>query len=268
MISIIVITKNEEERIEACLESIKWADEIIVIDNGSTDKTKEIVKKYTDKIFDFVGQNFASLRNQALDKVSSDWVLYVDADERVLAPLKEEINFLVKQSENTAYAISRKNIIFGSEQKYGPFWPDWVIRLFKRDNLESWTGDVHEQPVFNGKLGYTKNSLLHLTHRNLDQIMLKSLSWSKIDANLRLASNHPNMSSWRFLRILFSELFYQGIVRKGFFSGTIAIMDCLLQTFSMVMTYIRLWEMQQPESLDEKYKLLDQKLIESGFKFD
>jgi len=267
MITVIVIAKNEEERIEACLESVKWADEIIVCDNGSTDKTLDLAKKYTNKIVIFNKEDFAAWRNKATEQASGDWILYIDPDERVLASLKEEILELVKKGEKSAYAISRRNIIFGREVKYGPFWPDWVIRLIKKDELQEWVGKVHEYPKFKGKLGYTKNSLLHLTHRGVDQIVLKSLEWSKIDANLRLEAGHPKMSGWRFLRIFITEIFNQGIKRGGFFNGTIGIMDSLLQVFSMYMTYIRLWELQQGKPLEKTYEELDKKLITENFKY-
>lgn len=156
MLSIIIITKDEEGRIKACLESVKWAEEIIIIDNGSTDNTLEVAKKYTDKIFQAEKEDFASIRNLGVEKSKGDWILFVDADERVLESLKNEIAEIIGTNNFSAYAISRKNIIFGKEEKYGPFWPDWVIRLLKREDFEEWTGLVHEQPRFKGKLGYTK----------------------------------------------------------------------------------------------------------------
>ena len=266
MLSVIVITKNEEDRIKACLESVKWADEIIVVDNGSQDHTIDLAKKYTDKILTSKDQDFATIRNKAIDKASGEWVLYVDADERVLESLREEIEALIKRAKFSAYAISRKNIVFGKEVNYGPFWPDWVIRLLKKEDFEIWVGKVHEYPKFSGKLGYTKNSLIHLTHRNLDQIVLKSLEWSKIDAKLRIDANHPKMSGWRFLRILFSEMLNQGILRGGFFNGTIGVMDAVLQTFSMFITYVRLWQLQQGKPLGEIYDDIDKKLIDNNFK--
>lgn len=265
MISVIVITKNEEDRIKACLESVKWVDEIVVVDNGSKDDTLKIAKNYTNKIFEVNLQDFASIRNLAMQKTSGDWVLFVDADERILEPLKKEIEIMVTLSDYSAYAISRKNIIFGTEVKYGPFWPDWVIRLLKRSDFEEWVGKVHEYPKFRGKLGYSKNSLLHLTHRNIDQIVLKSLEWSKIDAKLRFDSKHPRMSGWRFLRIFAGEIFNQGILRKGFFNGTVGIMDSILQAFSLYITYVRLWQLQQSEDLNRVYDNLDKRLIENKF---
>lgn len=268
MISAIVITKNEEERIKVCLESLKWTDEIIVVDSKSSDSTLDIAKKYTEKIYNMDTEDFAKKRNLGAEKAVGDWLLYIDADERVLVPLKEEIETLIKTDEFAAFAISRRNIVFGEEQKYGPFWPDWVIRLIRKENLKGWVGKIHEYAKIDGKLGYTKNSLLHLTHRGIDHIVTKSLEWSKIDAPLRLEANHPKMEGWRFLRIFFGELFYQGIKRKGFFSGTIGIMDSILQTFSLFITYVRLWQLQQNESLDEIYEDIDAKLLESNFNLD
>jgi glycosyltransferase involved in cell wall biosynthesis len=267
MLSVIVLTKNEEDRIKACLESVKWADEIIVVDSGSTDKTIEIIGKYTDKIIKSADNDFSERRNQGAKSSSGEWILYVDADERVLEPLKEEIKGIMQSSSASAYAVSRKNIVFGKEVSYGPFWPDWVIRLIKKEDFESWIGKVHEYPKFKGNLGYTKNSLLHLTHRGVDHIVLKSLEWSKIDAQLRMDAHHPQMSGWRFLRIFLSEIFNQGFKRRGFFSGDIGIMDSLLQVFSMFITYIRLWEMQQKKPLNERYDEMDKTLIENNLKY-
>lgn len=267
MLSAVVLTKNEEDRIKVCLESVKWADEIVVVDNGSKDNTLEIAKIYTDKIFKVNLQDFAAWRNFAAEKVSGDWMLFVDPDERVLEPLKKEIAGMINVSDFSAYALSRRNIIFGTEVKYGPFWPDWVIRLLKRKDFEGWVGKVHEYPKFKGKLGYTKNSLLHLTHRDIDQIVLKSLEWSKIDAKLRLEANHPKMSGIRFLRIFITEFLNQGIKRGGFFGGTVGVMDSILQAFSLFMTYVRLWQMQQSKPLREVYGDIDKKLIEDNFKY-
>lgn len=267
MLSIIIISKNEEERIKACLESVKWADEIVVLDNGSKDETLEIAKKYTERIFEYNDLDFASIRNEGMKKAKGSWVLYVDSDERVLSTLKQEIESLIKSNQYSAYAISRRNIILGKEVSYGPYKKDWVVRLFKRHDFDRWQGKVHESAYFKGELGYTKNSLLHLTHRNIDQIVLKSLEWSKIDAKLRYDSNHPKMSAWRFLRILFGEIFNQGIKRGGFFNGTVGVIDSILQTFSLFITYIRLWQMQQEKPIDKFYDDLDKKLIEDDFKY-
>lgn len=266
MIAAIVLTKNEEEQLPACLESLKWVDEIIVIDSNSQDKTVEIAKQYGAKVYEREFDNYVNQKNWAAEKAQGEWVFYIDADERVLEPLKNELLDITKSTDCNAYALSRRNIILGKEERYGPFWPDWVIRLVKREDFVKWVGEVHEHIEFEGKLGYTKNSLLHLTHRNVDQIIAKNLHWSKIDAKLRFEAHHPPMSGWRFLRILFTETWFQGVIRRGFFSGTRGVIDSLLQVFSLLTTYIRLWEMQQPQSLDKTYRDIDKQLIENGFR--
>ena len=190
-----------------------------------------------------------------------------DCGGRVLKPLREEVEEITQKGDKSAYAVSRRNIIFGQEVNYGPYKDDWMVRLFKRDKFKAWVGKVHEYGTFEGNLGYTKNSLLHLTHRNIDHFILKSLEWSKIDAKLRLETQHPKMTKWRFLRIFLTELYHQGIKRRGFLSGTVGIIDSILQVFFFYMTYVRLWEMQQTKPLEEEYKEIDQKLMGNDFQY-
>lgn len=268
-ITAVVVARNEEAMIEVCLKSLKWADEILLVDNGSGDATVKKASQYVNKTLKFEGQDYAKMRNLAMEHSTGDWVLYVDADERVLASLKNEIEGIVVEDGKgkSAWALSRKNIIFGESVKYGPFWPDWVIRLFRKKDFKTWVGVIHEYGTFNGELGYLSASLLHLTHRSVDQVVLKSLWWSHFDAKLRFDAHHPKMSGWRFLRILVTELFYQGVWRRGFFSRTVGVIDSLLQTFSLLLSYIRLWEMQQKMPIEQQYKKIDEELVESKFSF-
>lgn len=266
-LSIVVIARNEEERIEACLKSCNFGDELILLDSGSTDKTVEIAKRNGARVVAVKSGNFAEIRNLGMQEAKGEWVLYVDADERVLKPLQDEIRELAAGTGYSAFALSRINIIFGQKVSYGPYKKDWMIRLFKKSDFETWVGKVHEYGKFKGQLGYSKNSLLHLTHRDLDHFILKSLDWSKIDAQLRLDSSHPKMDKLRFMRILFTESWNQLIRREGLFGGTVGFIDSMLQVFSLYMTYVRLWELQQPKPLNETYKEIDRKLLEDGFEF-
>lgn len=268
MLSVVVLTKNEELVIKACLESVKFADEIIIVDQGSTDKTIEIAKQYTSKIYVNTDESFALRRNIGNEKASGDWILHIDADERILAPFKEELLEVMRSTKNTAYAIRRTNIIFGQEVHYGPYKDDLMIRMVRKDAFKGWEGNVHEHLNFSGLLGYFGQPVLHLTHRDLDHFVLKSLEWSKTDALLRLNSNHPPMTGIRFLRILITETFNQGIKRRGFFGGTVGMIDSMLQVFFLYMSYVRLWEMQQNPPVGKVYEDLDKKLIENGFNFE
>jgi (heptosyl)LPS beta-1,4-glucosyltransferase len=267
MITGIVVAKNEEHMITACLESLKWVDELIVFDNGSTDNTIKIAEKYTKNIFHFDKLDYQELRNKAMEKAHGDWVLYVDADERVLSNLKNELIELSNKSDKSAYALSRINVIFGEEVSYGPYKKDWMIRYFKKDKFKTWVGKIHEYATFEGELGYSNNSLLHLTHRDADQVVLKTLHWSNLYAEMLKEANHPKMSGWRFLRILITETIKQGILRKGFFGGTVGIVDSVFQIFSQFITYVKLWQLQKKQTLDEVYKEIDNRLIRDEFKY-
>ena len=267
MISVVVLTKNEESVLKACLESVKWADEIIIVDEGSTDSTIEIARKYTNKIFVEKNPSFAVRRNLGTEKSLGDWVLHIDADERVLADFKDEILEVTKSTRYAAFAIRRLNIIFGQEVSYGPYSHDLMIRMVRKNAFIEWEGNVHEHLKFSGELGYFSKYTLHLTHRDLDHFILKSLEWSKIDAQLRLNAGHPPMSAWRFMRILITETINQGIRRRGFFGGTVGMIDSMLQVFFLYMSYVRLWQLQQPKPIEQVYGDLDKKLIEDNFKY-
>jgi glycosyltransferase involved in cell wall biosynthesis len=261
MISVLVLTKNEEKMIASCLESAKWADEIILLDNNSQDKTLEIAKKYTDKIFQKKFEGFDKERNFLKDKAKGEWILYIDADERVPVQLKEEIQSAIRHTPYAALAIPRKNIFLGKWLKHGGFWPDHQIRLFKKEKLLGWQGELHEQPKFDGQLDHLKNTLLHLSHRNFDQMIRKTLDWSKIEAKLRFEAGHPKISGWRLARVALTEFFDRLIKRQGFRDGTEGWLEAIYQAFSIFVTYARLWEMQRSQNLEETYKKIDQELM-------
>lgn len=270
MISVLIIVRNQEGLIDGCIKSVKWADEIVVVDTGSSDKTVAVAKALGAVVFEYKGDenNFSSWRNFGLSKIKGDWLFVLDSDERVLGNLADEISKIVLEpSAIGAWKVSRRNVVLGKELRYGAFWPDYVIRLFKVSSLKSWEGLVHEQPVFDGELGTLSNSLLHLTHRDIDSMVKKSLEWADYDASLRLAAHHPKMSGWRFIRIMITETWKQGFIRGGFFGGTEGVIDSLLQIFSMYISYVKLWQLQHTPSIDEVYKDIDQKLIERDFKY-
>lgn len=244
-LSVIIITKNEEEMIKDCLESVRQlADEIIIVDSGSKDKTLEIAKKYTDRIFTYKNGSFSDWRNFGLKKAKGDWVLYIDADERVTASLRDEIKNAKSKNIN-AYAIPRRNFYLGREMRYGGAWPDYVKRLFEREKLSRWEGKLHEEPVFEGKLGHLKEPMIHITHRDLSSMIEKTRQWSKIEADLLYEAGHPPVTWWRIIRIMLSEFWKRGIKLQGWRDGTVGWIEIIFQTFSRFITYARLWEMQQ-----------------------
>lgn len=243
--SVIIITKNEEKMIKDCLESVKWADEIIIVDSGSKDKTLEIARKYTNKIYTYKKGSFSDWRNFGLEKAKGEWVLYIDADERITPALRTEIKYKILNIKNiNAYAIPRRNVLLGKEIRYGGWFPDYVKRLFRRDKLLKWKGRLHEEPIFEGELDHLKEPMIHITHRNLSSMIEKTREWSKIEAELLYQAGHPPVTWWRLLRVMLTEFWYRGIKKQGWRDGTVGWIEIFFQMFSRFITYARLWERQ------------------------
>src|SRR3990170_6775399 len=225
-ISAIVIAKNEQNKIGDCLESIVWCDEIILVDNDSVDETVDIAKDHKARIFEYKGGNYSDLRNEGLKHAKGKWILYVDADERITPLLRNEILSLITDHQSpiniySTYAIPRKNIVLGKELKHGGFGEsDYVKRLFKRKNLKRWTGDLHEEPIFVGEIGYLKNSLVHIKHNNLSDMVTKTNIWSEVEAKLMYDAHHPPMNVIRFMTAIFREFWLRMIKQKAFLDGT------------------------------------------------
>lgn len=248
MISTVIIAKNEEAKIGDCLASLSWAGEVVLVDSGSTDRTIEIAKAAGAAVVSVERGGFSDWRNAGLKASRGDWVLYLDADERVTPLLKNEIELTQKAEQDVAaYAIPRRNIILGKEMKHGGWWPDYVKRLFKKKYLKRWTGSLHEEPEYSGTLGYLKNPMVHLKHDNLAEMVEKTNKWSEIEARLLFEAHHPQMAWWRFVRIILTEIWYRLIVMRGFMDGSVGVIYSFYQSWSRFLTYAKLWEMQLKE---------------------
>lgn len=248
-ISAIVIVKNGQDLIGDCLDSLIFCDEIIVVDGGSQDKTIEIAEKKKAKVFKYESQDFSESRNFGLDKAEGKWVLYVDADERITPELAANIKRKIVTDVNSgisAYKILRKNYYLGENP-----WPyiEKMERLFKKDKLKGWQGKLHESPIVEGKVGELEGFLFHYTHRDLTLMVNKTLEWSKIEADLRFESNHPKMTWWRFPRVMITAFLNSYIKQGGYKVGTVGLIESVYQSFSMFITYARLWEMQNKRDL-------------------
>ena len=246
-ISAIVIAKNEEEKISDCLTSLSFADEVVVVDTGSNDTTIAISEKQKAKVFEYRSGSYQDWRNHGLKKAKYEWVLYVDADERVSPLLRKEIQKTLVETANpyTSYAIPRRNIILGKEMKHGGWYPDYVKRLFLKDKLKKWTGDLHEEPEFGGEMGYLEHPLIHIKHDNLHDMVEKTNKWSVKEAKLLHDAKHPKIVWWRLVRIMMTELWLRLIRLGGYKDGTEGVIYAIYQMWSKFVTYAKLWEMQK-----------------------
>ncbi len=249
-LSAIIIVKNEESRIVKCLSSLTWADEIIVIDNGSTDATREVSKKQRATVISAEDtHDFAKLRNIGKEKAHGAWLLYVDADEVVSEELQKEIKEAIRYQlpAISGYEIRRKNYYLGHS------WSgdEHILRLIRKDALVEWYGVLHETARVNGTIGRLRKPILHYTHRTLAEMVTKTNEWSEVEAQLRFSIHHPPVAWWRFLRVMLTAFLDTFIKQGGWRAGVVGWIESIYQTFSIFITYAKLWELQQRSQKSE-----------------
>jgi len=182
-LSVTIIAWNEEERLRACLESVAWAEEILVIDAESTDKTVQVAREFTDRIWVRPWPGFAEQKNFGLDQATCEWVLSLDADERVTPELRERIRRIVRANgPGDGYSIPRKNIFWGAWVRHGGLYPDYQLRLFRRTAGRFVDSAVHESVVVEGHVERLAEPLLHHSYRGLDDFVARSNRYSALAA--------------------------------------------------------------------------------------
>ncbi len=245
-LSVIIIAKNAEELLADCVESVNFANEIIVVDDASTDRTRELAKRLGARVVETTVKSFAEKRNVGLKHARGEWVLYIDTDERVSDVLRKNIQAVILASQDrrsniVAYRLQRQNFYLGNHP-----WPkiEKLERLFKKTNLKEWYGELHESPRVDGEIGELPGLLLHYTHRNLSSMLEKTIVWSSAEAKLRLDAHHPKMTLWRFPRVMLTAFWDSYISQGGYKAGTMGLIESMYQAFSMFVTYAKLWELQ------------------------
>src|SRR5262245_13592664 len=169
-VSAIVVCFNEEQRIEACLESLRWCDEIVIVDSFSTDRTPEICRRYTERFYQRAWTGYRDQKAHAHSLATKDWVLLVDADERVSAPLREEILAVLQNDAAECAAYSLPRLVYYLERWWwrGGWYPDYDIRLFRRERAKWGGAEPHEKILVDGKVRRLKNPIEHYTYRSIE----------------------------------------------------------------------------------------------------
>lgn len=184
MLSVVVITKNEAAHIGRCLESVAWAEQIIVLDSGSDDDTVAICRRYTDRVYQTDWPGFGIQKQRAVDKADGDWIFSIDADEVVTPELRAEIEQAMQSERYKGYEIPRLSSYCGRQMRHGGWWPDYVLRLFRRDCGRFTDAAVHESIIVEGEVGRLKSPLLHDAFINLDEVLHKVNSYSTLGAEM------------------------------------------------------------------------------------
>lgn len=244
-LSVVIITLNEENNIKGCLESVKWADEIIVVDSGSRDKTVDICKQYTEFVYHVPWQGFGKQKNTAVDLAHFDWILSVDADERVTPELRDEIQTLLgREMKASGYYISRKSH-FGKRLILNCGWfPDFSVRFFNRKTGHFNHVQVHESVQVDGQTGYLTQPLLHYTYKNISDFLLRMNRYSTLAANDLFTSK----KKWAVIKMIFrppAMFLKMYLVKRGYKEGLPGIVLSGLYALYTFVKYSKLWELNK-----------------------
>lgn len=243
-LSVFIICQDESEKIKDCLESVKWADEIIVLDSGSSDDTLEIVKQYTDKIYINTNwQGFGIQKQRAQSYATHEWVLSIDCDERVTEGLKKELQEAVKHdNQSKVYAMPRLPNVFGHFLRHGGWYPAHKVRLYPKLAAQYDEQKVHEKLVFTKTLEtvYLKKDLLHYTYSNLEQYLTKSAAYASAWAKERQLRGKKTSLLQGLLHGLgcFLKIY---IFKAGFLDGRYGFLIAVLSAHSTFVKYVDLW---------------------------
>ena len=244
LLSVIIITKNEQDNILDCLESVNWADEIIVVDSSSTDKTEEICRKYTDKFYVKDWPGFGIQKQRALELASHKWVLSVDADERVTSELRDEIiNKMAHDSNISGYLIPRLSNYLGKDIYHAGWYPDYTLRLVKKQKSHFTEDIVHEKMVVDGSIGKLSNHFLHYPYKDISHHLQKINTYSSLSAEKMFDNGKRVGWSMVVLKAIFGFV-RAYIFRRGFLDGWPGLVVSISTGLSTYLKYLKLKELR------------------------
>ena len=241
-LTVIVPTYNEEHNLRACVESLGFADDVFVVDSFSTDRTPELARELTAHFVQHEYVNSATQKNWAIDQAKGDWLMVLDADERVTPELAARIQtILAEGSEYDGFYLRRANVFLGELIRHGGWHKDYLVRLWRNGKGRYEDLEVHADVLIDGRVGVLEDPLLHDTYRSLDDFLEKLGRYSTWSANdLYNRNRRPTLLNltvrplWRFVRMY--------VVRGGFLDGRRGLMIAWFSAFNVFLKYARLWD--------------------------
>ena len=243
-LSVVIITLNEEANLSRTLNSVAWADEIVILDSGSTDRTREIAESFHARFFVEPWKGFATQKNSALQKATAEWILSLDADEEVEPALAQEIRETLAQApRESGFWIPRKNFFLGRWVRHGGFYPDPKLRLFRRGNGAFESRPVHEDLHVQGSTGRLRNHLLHHAYPTLEGYLEHMNRYSSLGAEMTVANGRAR--GFSLVDILIRPrltFFYNYCLRGGFLDGREGLLLHLYHANYVSWKYAKAWE--------------------------
>lgn len=243
-VSAVLIAYNEAHRIAGCLATLDWADEIVVVDSGSSDDTKEIARRYTDRVYDIPWLGFGPQKQAAVELASHDMVFVIDCDERATPELAAEIGTILAGSEvHAGYAIPRRTFLGSTEIRHCGWYPDRTVRLFDRRRGRFSDDPVHERVIVDGAVGRCRSDLLHYSFAGIDDMLTKTRRYTDIAAYALFEKGRRCRLTDLTLRPLFA-FFKTLVLRAGFLDGAAGLTVAAANGMSVFIKYVKLRELE------------------------
>lgn len=249
-LSVVTLTRNNSAKLKDCIESIKWADEIVIVDDNSKDNTCEIAKKYTDKVYTRTWENEGVHRNYAYSLAQGDYILSLDADERVTPELKEELQSLLKNGfEYDYYNLPHKNFIGDYWLRYGGWYPNAKLKLFNKRRLPLYKEEEYHPPVImDGKSFTLQGNLIHLAYEDVATLISKLNHQTNYEAK-KWFRDKRKMSVFRCIRKAVDRFIKAYLLKKGFKDGFIGFVMAISGGLYQILTYAKLRELKKRDSI-------------------
>jgi (heptosyl)LPS beta-1,4-glucosyltransferase len=262
-LSAVLAVRNEEKMLEPGLALLGFCDEIVVvIDDRTTDRTEEIARRYTDRVFVEPFEDFSQHKNMAIQKARGDWLLIVDADERITPGLAREIKeTLARDPVEWGFWIDTINFFLGSRMDHGA-WNDDHLRLVRRDKA-TYAGKIHEAfAIPQERTGKLREGMWHFSHRTIQDNLAKTARFGEVQARELYEAGAPSVSCWRLAWLMIREFGFRFVRQRGYRDGMPGIIEAVYQPFSLFCVQVMLWQLQRPESLDAAYERLEREAAE------
>lgn len=237
-LSIIIVTKNEIQNIKECIESALFADEILVIDSGSTDGTIELARSMGASVLETSWPGYGPQQNKAIESCKGDWIYSLDADERITPELATEIKKAIREEKFFVFDVPRSSLFVDQFMEYSGWWPDRTKRLFKRNYAKFTTHEIHAHLATEHRIGHLKHPMLHYSYRDLDSVLEKmnryssgsarDLNKTKTSSNLFDAITH---GTWAFIRTYF--------IKCGFLDGEQGLILAIVNAETTYYKYLK-----------------------------
>ncbi len=251
-LSVVIIAKNEERNIRRCLESVSWADEIVLIDSGSEDMTTEIAREYGVNVFVCPWNGYGAAKKEGVDRAAGDWILSVDADEEVPPALRDEIQKMLSiETSDAGFFVKRKTMFLGRWIKHCGWYPDRVLRLFRKSQGNFNDAVVHEKVVIEGAIGVLTNELLHYSYPSLEDYFRKFGWYTTLGASE--AARRGVKAGWFDITVKpILSFFSHYIIRQGFRDGVEGFMISVLSAIAVMVKYAKVREINRNKEITEK----------------